>query len=877
MATVAAADTSNTLTLLPADFSGLADGAYSLTARLEDSTSTSGGTVGNLGAMTPAKVFTLDRSLAQGLASARLSTDANSNGSADAGDVVTVVFNEAVNMTAGSLPAAFGSGATVAAVGAGFGSTTYANTWSITLGTAPSLSPSQAVSFTSVRDVAGNTGTLAGTLPADVMSTPAITQLANVSSDNVLSSSEVAAAQTITVNLSGARTGDVVKLFMDGVQVGSNYTLTATDQTNQTASFTVAANSWGADGERILTSTIQRGAGAVQSSGQRSVAVNADGAHWAASGVLWYDPDTLTAGTSITTWAPSAGVGNATANTGVPNATTPPTTPFRVITANTGANYLVFDGSNWMSFLSSTLAGATNLSILSAFQLSQVPGTTYPTLYHVGGYSYASGYGGIAGATTIGLEFQSNNRIQAGNWPTATYMSTGDNTVPVGAATAFSQIFDFTAGTATSQLNGDLFVSRSSGTLTTVTSSGANGYFGIYGNIDSGATRYRGQFGDFVAATSALGNAAAQEINAYLAQKYQSAGTPVTSTSTAVLSGVSTASVYDLSNAGTTFMDQTLDLRAQLNSPGYKVLTAGTDWVATGAGADTVNIKDFNFRSIDAGSGNDSLVLDSSYTTAGSVVLADYVSNARGTGSDSAANTRVNAAGYHKLMGFEKIDFSQSTAAQALTVAAADVNQLSDSNSLGVVLGSNDSISATGFSSSTPTWGYYSFNGVVYDQQWTATVSSQSVTLYARGTTPGFTTVAGATTGADALTGTSGNDLLQGGQGNDTLTGGAAADVFKFAFNEVGSDTITDFSKSLGDKIDLSALLSGSGINTSLSASVANYLSLTQSGSDALLKVDVDGQSNFTNAELSINLTGAWSSLSSDTPLGLLTDRVILA
>lgn len=67
------------------------------------------------------------------------------------------------------------------------------------------------------------------------------------------------------------------------------------------------------------------------------------------------------------------------------------------------------------------------------------------------------------------------------------------------------------------------------------------------------------------------------------------------------------------------------------------------------------------------------------------------------------------------------------------------------------------------------------------------------------------------------------------------------------------------------------------GFNTSLSVNVANYLSLTHSGSDALLKVDVDGQSNFFNAELSINLTGVWPSLSLDTPLDLLTDRVILA
>jgi hypothetical protein len=881
--TVAAADTSKTLTLLPADFSGLADGAYSLTARLEDNTSTSGGTLGNLGAMTPAKVFTLDRSLTQSLASARLSTDANSNSSADAGDVVTVVFNEAVNMSAASLPAAFGSGATVAAVGAGFGSTTYSNTWSITLGSVPSLSASQAVSFSSVRDVAGNTGTLAGTLPVNVMSSPSITQLGNVSSDNVLSSSEVAAAQTITVQLSGAKTGDVVKLFMDGVQVGSNYTLTATDQTNQTASFTVAVNSWGADGERILTSTIQRGAGAVQSSGQRSVAVNADGDHWAASGVLWYDPDTLTPGTSITTWAPSAGVGNATANTGVPNATTPPTTSFRVITANTGANYLVFDGRNWMSFLSSTLAGATNLSILSAFQLNQVPGNAYPTLYHVGGYSYASGYGGIAGATTVGLEFQGNNRIQAGNWPTATYMSTGDNTVPVGAATVFSQIFDFAAGTASSQLNGDLFVSRSSGALTTVTSTGANGYFGIYGNIDSGNTRYKGQFGDFVAAASALGNAAAQEINTYLVIKYQSAVTLVTSTTSTLVSaynafGGETVPAYDLrtSTNASVLVDQILDLRSTAAS-NDTVLVSGADWVATGVGNDRIYAKDMNFRSIDGGQGYDSLIFGT-YNSSASIVLADYVSNARGNGSVSAANARVNAAGYHKLSGIEQIDVNfASSVTHAITVDALDVNQLSDSNTLGVVVGRSDSISATGFSSSTPTWGYYSFNGVVYDQQWTGTSSGQAVTLYARGLTPNFTVVAGTTSSNDTLVGTAGNDALQGGQGNDTLTGGASADAFKFEFNVVGTDTITDFNKAQGDKLDLTGLLTGSTMSLS---NIASFLSLSQVGSstDAVLKIDPTGLDNFSTPQETIVLTGAWvaGNLLGVTATDLYTERVIL-
>ena len=166
VATVAAADTSNTLTLLPADFTGLTDGTYSLTARLEDNTSTSGGTVGNLG-LSLIKSFILDRSLVQGLASARLSTDANSNSSADAGDVVTVVFNEAVNITNASLPAVFGTGATVTAVGAGFGTTARSTTWAVTLGTSPTVAANQSVSFTNASDAAGNTGNGAAHLLID--------------------------------------------------------------------------------------------------------------------------------------------------------------------------------------------------------------------------------------------------------------------------------------------------------------------------------------------------------------------------------------------------------------------------------------------------------------------------------------------------------------------------------------------------------------------------------------------------------------------------------------------------------------------------------------------------------------------------------------
>ncbi|AUT00969.1 hypothetical protein CLI64_11470 [Nostoc sp. CENA543] len=64
--------------------------------------------------------------------------------------------------------------------------------------------------------------------------------------------------------------------------------------------------------------------------------------------------------------------------------------------------------------------------------------------------------------------------------------------------------------------------------------------------------------------------------------------------------------------------------------------------------------------------------------------------------------------------------------------------------------------------------------------------------------------------GNDSLFGGQGNDLLMGEDGNDILTGGTGADEFffgsffgQFRASELGIDTITDFSRSEGDKIGL--------------------------------------------------------------------------
>ncbi len=55
----------------------------------------------------------------------------------------------------------------------------------------------------------------------------------------------------------------------------------------------------------------------------------------------------------------------------------------------------------------------------------------------------------------------------------------------------------------------------------------------------------------------------------------------------------------------------------------------------------------------------------------------------------------------------------------------------------------------------------------------------------------------------DTITGGDGNDTLQGGTSDDTMTGGGGADTFVFD-EESGNDTITDFNKAEGDRIDLS-------------------------------------------------------------------------
>ncbi len=123
--------------------------------------------------------------------------------------------------------------------------------------------------------------------------------------------------------------------------------------------------------------------------------------------------------------------------------------------------------------------------------------------------------------------------------------------------------------------------------------------------------------------------------------------------------------------------------------------------------------------------------------------------------------------------------------------------------------------------------------------------------------------------GNDRLNGGSGNDTLTGGKGADALQGGAGADIFVFksitdsTVSASGRDTIGDFSRKQGDRIDLK----GIDANTKTDGDQAFGFIATQGfhkkagelryeikGGDTYLFGDVDGDGK---ADFSIRIDGS--------------------
>ena len=105
--------------------------------------------------------------------------------------------------------------------------------------------------------------------------------------------------------------------------------------------------------------------------------------------------------------------------------------------------------------------------------------------------------------------------------------------------------------------------------------------------------------------------------------------------------------------------------------------------------------------------------------------------------------------------------------------------------------------------------------------------------------------------GSNTLSGGAGNDILIGGGGGDTLTGGTGADTFVFQPGDMiqpgqMGDWITDFNRTEGDRIDLSALRAAGGpalsfLGTAAFDHHAGQVRMEVSGANADVSLDLDG------------------------------------
>ncbi len=96
--------------------------------------------------------------------------------------------------------------------------------------------------------------------------------------------------------------------------------------------------------------------------------------------------------------------------------------------------------------------------------------------------------------------------------------------------------------------------------------------------------------------------------------------------------------------------------------------------------------------------------------------------------------------------------------------------------------------------------------------------------------------------GDDILYGAHGNDILYGGAGHDALYGEGGDDIFVFSedsFN--GKNHVYDFDRD-ADTLDLKGLLAGYDANDH---AITDFISITRSGTNSIVKVDVSGSKSF--------------------------------
>ena len=786
----------------------IGDGNKIITARIENSSTT--------GQFSSPKTILVDTVVQQGIKSANY----QDLGTAGLGqlDKVTLTFNEQINI--GFVPSAFGTGASMRAVG-GIkkpGATAsdpnlYSDTWEVTLGTSPTLNldSSNSVVFTGAQDISQNTADLTTTINAKLGEMPRTLLVGNVSGNNVISSSEKNSPITFDIKLNNVKLGDKVLISIDGKAIDpSNCTMVAKvpgspDVTltnflmdkNYTGDVTVtcSVNStvFGADGQHALTASVQRPDNAsapnpvytsLLNSDVRNVYMSLNSKHWSeVKRTIWFDPDTVVqeTGSTVDLWNSSSG--GSTAKTDPLIVTNPSDRPMLIRNSVNGHNQIYFPGvnpsasssqqylkSSWMVFDDPSryfLTGTPSIdvtkrnltySLITNVRSDQFGAWSYSTTMGQYGGTLANSGGVGFGLDGSGTQFFALQHTQAG--------VRVPNTASVGSQLLVSDIYNkdtpginlYSNGINIGNNNGTSypvmfrsspFIPNGSGGLP-ISGVTPNDYnFIIGGSVWNGwgtpkpaQEFWKGMIGDIVWSPDLIQGAYLQEINTYMAVKFATIGTSVTPV--AASPGASTTS-YDLSisaNSANLLDDVLLLNESKLGAGRDLVAVAGSDYVNTGAGDDVVTLLDLNFRTIDGSLGVDTLKLAGAGTYLGSnnIILADFVSNADARSGNTLDNTRVDAAGFHKLNGFEILDLSSNSDRQILTVNKSDVAQLSESNVLKVTLGSND-VMITDADLGAPIKGVFkpgNEGGNWYDTQYAASYQVDSnpatnISLFSRG------------------------------------------------------------------------------------------------------------------------------------------------
>jgi len=255
---------------------------------------------------------------------------------------------------------------------------------------------------------------------------------------------------------------------------------------------------------------------------------------------------------------------------------------------------------------------------------------------------------------------------------------------------------------------------------------------------------------------------------------------------------------------------------------------AGADKLIGGAGNDVYIIDSLKDSITDSKGDHDSVHTDISYTLKSGIedLLLTGTADVNGTGT-SAANHLEGNSGANTLDGSSGDDTLEGYAGNDHLIGGSGSDQLFGGDGDDTLDGGSGADVMTGGIGNdayivdhagdviveTTGNGTDSLTVNVNNYVLSSTADIENITLGKKATT--FTasdtdnTITG-TTAADHIHGGGGNDILHGGLGADHLWGDAGADVFTFdAGTSATRDYVEDFSFTDGDKLDISAILSG--------------------------------------------------------------------